>query len=178
MRGFTGAGGIGVITNKGGAAPYARHGFTIDDCAVCWHNDAQGYMSDYDMILHANAGQTAFTGAGPHPTDGVERWNVRGQQDPSTLVMSQIRKTSGADVDLNSTAEQTLTIGCAELMGFAPEPEDVTFGLYYIGSNTTWELAYLRLAAVSNSVLTFKVKMRVAAGVAATAKIVMQARIG
>lgn len=178
IRGFTGVGGVALVTNKGGAAPYTDYKFILANSSTLWHNDAQGYMSEYHITPHALAGQTPFTGAGPHPTDGVESWNVKGQQDPSTLVMSQIRKTSGADVDLNSTAEQTLTIGCAELMGFAPEPEDVTFGLYYIGSNTTWELAYLRLAAVSNSVLTFKVKMRVAAGVAAMAKIVMQARIG
>jgi hypothetical protein len=177
VRGWTGVGATGVITNSGGAASYAQHTFSIDNCTTCWNNAATGFAEMYRMTIHAAAGQTAFTGSGPAATDVNELWECTAQVDPGTVYMSEIRKLSGANVDLNTTAEQTFTVGCSELFGFAPEPEDVTFGLYYTGTNTTWELAYLRLAAVSSTLITFKVKLRVAAGAAETAKILVGARL-
>lgn len=177
VRGFSGAGGQGVITNSGGSCSYLKANFVIENCATAWNNANAGFCGQYDMVIHGYSGQTGFTGQGPAATDSVEKWNVVGQVDPSTALLSEIRKTSGGNIDLNITTEQTITIGCSELMGLTPEPEDIQYGIYYTGTNTTWALQYMRISAVSSSVVTFKVKLSVAAGAAETAKILMTARL-
>lgn len=177
VRGFSGVGGTGVITNSGGACSYLKSDFVLENNSTCWNNSSAGYAGQYRMVIHASAGQVGFTGQGPAVTDCTESWDVVGQVDPATTLLSEIRKLSGGNIDLNTTAEQTITIGCSELLGLTPEPEDVTFGIYYSGSNTTWELAYLRLASVTSSLVTFKLKLRVAAGAAETAKITMTVKL-
>jgi hypothetical protein len=176
VDGYNGVGGKGLLTGSGAQLLNSVLELSLNNCATLWQNASTGSNNRYRIDGYAAAGQTFFTGSGPNATDSNEIWDVNGSDSSGNLYLSEIRKTS-SNVDLNTTTEQTITVGCSELLGLTIEPEDVTFGLYYTGTNTVFEVAYLRLSAISSTQLTFKVRMRVAAGSAAAANIVVQARL-
>lgn len=173
---YSGVGGIGLQTGagSGGQLTNSHIKANITNCATVWNNAVTGSFNNYDINGFAATGQTFFSGSGPNATDANERWNVKGSDQAGNNYLSEIRKTSGGNIDLNTTSEQTITVGCSELLGLTPEPEDVNFNIYYTGSNTAWQLQYIRLQAVSSSLLTFRVKLSTAAGAAETAKIIVR----
>jgi hypothetical protein len=176
IQDFTGVGAVGLQTGAGGGGQVVNSHIqaTINNCRLLWNNNTTGSFNTYDIHGYADTGQSFFFGSGPNATDRNERWNVKGFDVSANSYLSEIRKTSGGNIDLNTTTEQTITVGCSELLGLTPEPEDVNFNIYYTGSNTTWQLQYIRLQAVSSSLLTFRVKLSVAAGAAETAKIIVR----
>jgi hypothetical protein len=178
VTGFSGAGGIGLKTNSGGAGNYNQITAHLNDCKTLWNNAATGVHSGYVIRGRAEATQTFFSGNGPNATDSRERWDVVGDDSGGTTYLSEVRKTSGATFDLNSTAEQSVSIGCSEI-GWAgtPELEDVSFGLTSSGTNTTFVIQYFKLKAISTTQADFILKCSTAAGVAQTANVVMQARL-
>jgi hypothetical protein len=173
---YSGVGGTGLRTGNGSALINAHVDVTFTNCATGWNNVQTGSQNTYHINGFAAAGQTFFTGVGPNGTDVSEIWNVRGLDSGGATYRSEIRKISG-NVDLNSTTEQEITIACTELLGLTPDPEDVTFGLYYTGTNTTFAIQYLKLHAVSSSALTFRVKLSTAAGGAANGQIIAQVKL-
>jgi hypothetical protein len=102
-------------------------------------------------------------------------WNVTGYDAGGNSLISDSRKVSGATVDLNSTTEQSITI--AHDLPMAPYAEDVSTEILYSGSNTTWELAYIRVKSVDATNVDLAVKLRVAAGAAETANLMMKAKL-
>ncbi|TXH13743.1 MAG: hypothetical protein E6R03_10750 [Hyphomicrobiaceae bacterium] len=174
---YSGVGGIGIRTGNSSQLAQSRIDVDFTNCKTGWSNASAGSLNHYNVNGYAATGQTFFTGNGPSGTDENESWNVRGLDQAGNNYFSEIRKLSGGTIDLNSTSEQTITVACTELLGLTPEPEDVTYNIYYTGSNTTWALQYLRLSAVSSSLLTFKVKLSTAAGSTETAQIICSARL-
>jgi hypothetical protein len=173
---WSGTSAIGLKTNNGGAASYGKFDFTIDTCTTCWNNAASGFGSVYNLILHALAGSSVFSGSGPNATPYAEIWNVVGQEG-TNIRTSRISKQSGSAIDLNVTTEQTISIGCTELLGLAPAVQNVQFNIYSSGTNTVWEIAYIKVIATSASQVDFKVKLKTAAGVAQTGNIIMRAAL-
>lgn len=177
VRAFGGAGGTALKTNDGGASSYNEFNFTLKDCKTLWNNAAIGTYNLYRIRGRAEASQTFFTGSGPNATDCRERWDVVGDDSSGNTYLSEIRKTSGSTVDLNSTAEQIKSVGCTELLGLAPDPEDVTVALYSTGTNTTFAVQYLKVIAVSAATIDFAFKCSTAAGVAQTGNLLVTAKL-
>ena len=174
---YSGTGGIGLRTGNSSQLIHGIINIDVTNSKTCWSNSSVGSLNDYNITGYAATGQTFFSGSGPNTTDKNENWNIRAYDQAGNSFLSEIRKLSSATIDLNSTTEQTVTIACTELLGLTPEPEDVTYGIYYTGSNTTWALQRIRLSAVSSSLLTFKVKLSTAAGSAETAQIIASVQL-
>lgn len=177
ISGFTGTGGIGLKTNSGGVGSYNQISATLFNNKTLWNNAAIGAYNQYRIRGRAEASQTFFSGSGPNAADSRERWDVVGDDSSGNTYLSEIRKTSGATVDLNSTTEQFISVGCTELLGLAPEAEDVTVSLFSSGTNTTFAVQYLKVVAVSATQIDFKVKLSTAAGVAQTGNLLVTARL-
>lgn len=175
IRSWAGTTSTGLITNNGGAASFCDLDLHVTDCLLCWNNAAEGYGSTYKLTLRALTGQTAFTGNGPPTATYTEKWEIIGLEGASTVKASHITKASGATIDLNSTAEQSISIGCSELLGLAPPVQNVQASIAYTGANTTWALQYLRVASTTASNVNFTVKLSTAAGSAQTGNILMRA---
>lgn len=175
IYGFTGTGGIGLRTGNSSTVTQSEVDLSIANCETGWVRSAASAQTTFNIMLDMESGQAAWSGTAPNATDQSETWNVRSDEN-GALKYSQIRKISGADIDLDSTSEQTIAISLTDLIATA-EPEDITVALYYTGSNTTFVVQYLKLHAVSATEATFKIKLSTAAGTAATAKLIMTAKI-
>lgn len=172
IQDYSATGGIGLRTNQ--SASHVGNTVTayVLNCKTGWNNVQSGNINSYNIRIYANAGQTMFSGVGPTATDAVEDWNVRGYDTDTTKShRSTIRKLTTSTIDLNTTSEQIITETLDEMFGLTPEPEDVKFGLYYTGTNTTFAVQYLKLHSVSSSAIVWRVKLSTAAGGAATANI-------
>lgn len=177
VRAFSGTAAIGLKTNDGGTSSYNEFNFTLKDCKTLWNNAAAGQYNLYRIRGRADSGQTFFSGTGPNTTDCRERWDVVGDDSSGNTYLSEIRKTSGFTIDLNTTAEQQFTLGCTELLGLTPAPESVTVGLYYTGTNTAFAVQYIKVHATSATVISLYVKLSTAAGSAQTANLIVTAKL-
>ena len=182
INGFSGTGGIGLKTNSGGGASYNQINARITDCKTLWNNAAVGNYSGYQIRGYAGSGQAFFSGSGPNTTDSRERWDILGLDSGGTTYLSEVRKTSGSSFDLNITTEQSISIGIGEI-GWAGtiETEDISYSWVSTVVAGAQELAYLRLVditgATGSQLANFRLRFRVAAGLAATGNIILQARL-
>lgn len=182
ITGFSGMGGTGLKSNSGGVGGYNQINATISNCKTLWNNGSGGSYSGYRIRGRVESGQSFFAGSGPPGFDAVERWDICVEDQSGTRYLSEVRKTSGATFDLNTTTEQSISIGLAEI-GWAGtiENEDLQFCWVSATTNTTFQVQYLRLVditgAVGSQVANFRLKMAAAAGIAATGNILVQGRI-
>jgi hypothetical protein len=182
IAGFTGTNGTGLKSNSGGVGSYNQINATIANCKTLWNNGSGGNYGGYRIRGRVESGQSFFVGSGPPGFDAVERWDICVEDQSGTRYLSEVRKTSGATFDLNTTTEQSISVSIAEI-GWAGtiENEDVQFCWVSATTNATFQLQYLRLVDITGSVgsqvANFRLKMAVAAGIAATANILVQCRI-
>jgi hypothetical protein len=156
---------VGLSNN--GNSQRNNFNITASNTDTVFNNAAASFGNTYNIDYDITAAQTVVSGFQP-ATDDSELWNIRGKKD-GVIGLSEVRKQSGANVDLNSTAVQTISIGL-ELVS-TPRPEDVRAELVYTGANSAWSLDYLTVFSVTQTLVTFKVKLGTAAGAAETAKI-------
>lgn len=182
IAGFTGAGGTGLKSNSGGVGNYNQINATLSNCKTLWNNGSGGNYGGYRIRGRVESGQSFFVGSGPTGFDAVERWDICVEDQSGTRYLSEVRKTSGATFDLNTTTEQSISVSIAEI-GWAGtiENEDLQFCWVSATTNATFQVQYLRLVDITGSVgsqvANFRLKMAVAAGVAATGNILVQGRI-
>ena len=152
-----------------------NNNITIDAESVdlCFKNDDKSFGNEYNIKFSLTGSETPFSGAKP-AVDNSEIWNIRGKVD-SAIYLSEDKKQSGADLDLNVTTVQT--ISAQHNLITEPRPEDVRAQIYYPGANTTWQLDSIYVSNVSETTVSCKVKLRVAAGAAETAKIIFDTKI-
>jgi hypothetical protein len=182
ITGFTGTSGVGLKSNSGGVCSYNQINATIVNCKTLWNNGSGGNYGGYRIRGRVEAGQLFFSGSGPPGFDAVERWDICVEDQSGTRYLSEVRKTSGATFDLNTTTEQSISVGIAEIgWAGAIENEDLQFCWVSATTNSTFHLQYLRLVDITGSVgsqvANFRVKMVAAAGIAATGNILVQGRI-
>lgn len=152
------------------------HGLSNNDvvtiASVAGMTEVNGYK-----FLVANVTANTFELSGID-SSGFTAYSSGGTATQAAAMKSAARISSGAflkPVDLNSTAVQDISIPHG-LMA-TPEIEDVSYGLVYAGSNTTWVLDYLALRSVDAANLNFRVRLTTAAGTAADGNIVAQVEL-
>ena len=178
IQDYSGVGGIGLRTNYSGSKIGNRITSYLINNNVLWNNVQTGNLNSYDILGLANAGQSMISGVGPNGSDAVEDWSVRiFDANTSKNNRSSIRKLAATPIDLNTTVEQEITETLDEFFGFTPEPEDISFNLYYTGTNTTFAVQYLKLHSVSSSQIKWRIKLSTAAGGAASANISYQVQL-
>lgn len=162
---------VGLSNN--GASANNKFDLEIENCGTMFNNGGTSFGNEYGITFQGSGAQVPFTGNQP-AVDNSEIWNVRGRID-STIYLSEDKKQSGADLDLNSTAVQT--ISASHNLITTPRPEDVSAQIFYSGSNEVWQVDSIYVSNVSSTTVTCKVKLRVAAGAAETGKIIFNTKL-
>lgn len=161
-----------AIANNGASE---SNNFTISasNVGLVFNNATSSFGNAYDISYNISGTQNILTGFGA-AVDDSEEWNVRGFRD-GVKGVSKVRKQSGANIDLSSTSEQTISIAL-ELIA-TPRLEDVRAGIVYTGTDSTWSLDYLTVFSISQTLVTFKVKLGTATAGSETAKISTEVRL-
>ncbi len=173
---FSGVGAVGLQTGSTTSINFNSITAVLQNNTTLWNNVIAGSHNNYKIIGSAISGATMFSGVGP-PTllTGLETWDVALRDASPAAVYSRRKVKHATTVNLDITTEQSFTIPHNLLV--APDLDDVQISLSYTGSNTTWNLQYMYVAAVSSTVVTVKVKLVTAAGSANTGNILMRVEL-
>lgn len=171
---WSGAGGIGLRTGNSSQLQHGKIVATINACTTCWNNASVGSYNDYTISGFAAAGKAFFSGSGPN-TVKAENWNVKGVTNGVTTVLSENRIRTLNAIDLNSTAEQEITVPHGLVT--APRLEDVVPVMVYLNANLTWVQSRFYVRSVDATNIKIRFKASVAAGGADVADLITNVKL-
>ena len=167
---FSGAGGIGLRTQSAAQIFWSRVAAIIQNCDTLWSNGVAGTNNHFDIVGDCTAAQTRFAGVGPNTGDPREQINAHLYKTGTGVLAS--RAKISADIDLNSTAEQAISVNPKLLA--APKKEDVKVSIStsaYAGTAAAIQYLYVREDLLTATNITVMAKLSTALGTAFTGKI-------
>ncbi len=159
--------GYDAIRNHGNFNSY--RGF-IQNCKNGFNYVAGGNLTA-DLFVYTNTGQVPVSGFSPGAGD---RFDIRGGGTVTGGTRVQVVTTAGNNVNLNSTAVQTITLPHNCL--YTPQNQNVVLSVTASADDYAWAFPPTLVSAGSSN-LTIKCKLATATSAAASANVVAHIRM-
>ena len=147
---------------------------TLMESGTLWDNVNLGSNNIYTLNGKCSPGDALFAGVGLRTLESEkDQWNVTLYNSDGSAKLSKQHLVAG--VDLNITTEQVLTIN--HDLVITPDLKNVQAALYSGGTNTVFNVQYIKVSSVTATQIVVKLKLLTAAGAVQTGNVVVHANV-